>query len=140
MEKDKKTIARKPVTIDPHRGVVYCDDTPCQFKKYHLKGVKNIYSVTLTYNLKGKENKGKKKVMRMDYGSFHLAMGRFFIETSNEIRPSYMNLKEILMSVSTFDGTKLINEDVLRGVEYGGNRVKNGNFVNGDRIGEEFYR
>ena len=47
-----------------------------------------------------------------------------------------MNLKEIKLLVSTFDGTKLVNEDVIRTVKYG--KCKLRGFTE-NRIGEEFY-
>ena len=128
-----RTSLAKGIAIDQHRGLVYSDDVACRIKKFHDKGVRNIYSVVMTYLVKTTK---RNHVIRMDYGKFHQAQGRFLIETSYEARPSKMNLKEIKLLVSTFNGTKLVNEDVLRKVKYGNRNIKKDYK---DRIGEEFY-
>ena len=127
----KKTACRE-VAIEPNRGVVFYDDTACRLKNYHDKGVRNIYSVVLTYAV---PNHGK-KVMRLDYGKFHQAQMRFYTETSTEERPTKMKLNSIKLLVETFKGTKKINSDVLRHVVYGKRNVK-AEFEG--RIGEEGY-
>ena len=123
----KKTLNKlapiqKGVVVDSHRGIVYFDDSACRIKKYHNKGYRNIYSVILTYYA---PMLAKKKVIRLDYGQFHQAQGRYFIETSTECAPNRMSIREIRLLVSTFHGTKLINEDVLRCVEYGKRKLRN---------------
>jgi len=111
----------KSVVVEPHRGIVYYDDSACHIKKFHDKGCRNIYSVVLTYNIPALR---KQKIMRMDYGHFHQAQGRYLIETSKEYSPSKMIIKEIRLLVSTFKGTKLINKDILRCVEYGKRKLR----------------
>lgn len=127
----KKTACRE-VAIEPNRGVVFYDDTACRLKKYHGKGVRNIYSVVLTYSV---PNHGK-KVMRLDYGKFHQAQLRFYTETGTEERPTKMKLSSVKMLVETFKGTKKINSDVLRHVVYG-KRKLNAEFE--FCVGEEVY-
>jgi hypothetical protein len=113
---------KRGVVVDPHRGIVYFDDSACRIKKYHNKGYRNIYSVILTYYA---PMLARKKVIRLDYGQFHQAHGRYFIETGNDCSPNRMSIREIRLLVSTFHGTKLINEDVLRCVEYGKRKLRN---------------
>ena len=123
----------KSVVVDSHRGIVYYDDSACRIKKFHDKGYRNIYSVVLTYHVPAL---AKRKIIRMDYGQFHQAQGRYYIETSKEYSPSKMTIKEIRLLVSTFNGTKLINEDILRCIEYGKRKLRG---LDGSRIGEELY-
>lgn len=92
----------------------------------------------MTYALRGKE-KVRAKTIRMDYGNFYQAQGRFRIETSSEVKPSKMVLKDIRMTVSTFDGRKLVNEEVLRKVEYKTRKLKIGDTPLTMDIGEETY-
>lgn len=134
MENKPKRTSTKDVATDPHRGLVYFDDVACRIKKFHGKGVRNLYSVVMTYLVKTTK---RNYVIRMDYGKFHQAQGRFLIETSYDGCPSKMNLKEIKLLVSTFDGTKLVNEDVLRTVKYGKRKIRG---FTENRIGEEFYQ
>lgn len=130
---NKLTPIQKGIDIDSHRGIIYFDDSACRFKKYHNKGYRNIYSVVLTYHIPAL---AKRKIIRLDYGQFHQAQRRYYIETSNNCTPCKMNVKEIRMLVSTFKGTKLINEDVLRCVEYGKKKLRG---FDENRIGEELY-
>ena len=123
----------KSVVVDSSKGIVYYDDSACRIKKFHDKGYRNIYSVVLTYHVPAL---AKRKIIRMDYGQFHQAHGRYCIETSKEYSPSKMNIKEIRLLVSTFNGTKLINEDILRCIEYGKRKLRG---LEGSRIGEELY-
>lgn len=125
---------KKGVVVEPHRGVVYFDDSACRVKKFHDRGCRNVYSVVLTYYVPAL---ARKKVIRLDYGQFHQAHGRYFIETSRDYAPSKMEIKEIRLLVSTFQGTKLLNEDVLRCVEYGKRKLRglDENYL----LGEELY-
>jgi hypothetical protein len=133
MREKRNSSKANGVAIDPHRGLVYSDDVCCHLKKFHSKGVRNIYSVVMTYLVKATR---RQKVIRLDYGKFHQARGRFLIETGTEEHPTAMTIKEIKLLVSTFNGTKLVNEDVLRKVKYGSRKMKE---AYKDRIGEEFY-
>ena len=134
-KKDKSKLApvTSGVSIEPHRGIVYYDDSACRIKKFHDKGYRNVYSVVLTYHVPAL---AKRKIIRMDYGQFHQAQGRFIIETGNDCAPCKMNIKEIRLLVSTFRGTKLINEDILRCIEYGKRKLKG---FDESLIGEELY-
>lgn len=136
--KNAKPLLEKGVVVDSHRGLVYFDDVACRIKQFHDKGVRNLYSVVMTYALRGKE-KVRAKTIRMDYGNFYQAQGRFRIETSSEVKPSKMVLKDIRMTVSTFDGRKLVNEEVLRKVEYKTRKFKIGDTPLTMDIGEETY-
>ena len=52
MERKPKRTSTKDVATDPHRGLVYFDDVACRIKKFHGKGVRNLYSVVMTYLVK----------------------------------------------------------------------------------------
>ena len=138
MRNRQKTPLAKNVVIDSHRGMVYFDDVACRIRKYHDKGFRNIYSVVMVYALREKE-KDHSKTIRMDYGNFHQAFGRFMIETSSNCFPSRMKLKNIQLLVSTFNGRKLMNEDTLRQVEYGKRNIKLNGVSFSEGIGEETY-
>ena len=120
---NKPILLQKGIVVDSHKGIIYFDDFACRIKKYHNKGYKNVYSVILTYDTQALAK--NKKVIRLDYGQFYQAQGRYLIETSNDYKPSKMKIKEIRLLVSTFKGTKLINEDVLKCVEYGKRKPRN---------------
>ena len=110
MEETKKHTVDKPITVDTRRGVVYYDDFSCFFRKFHAKGIRNIYSVVLKYAVEGSD---LGKTIRMDYGSFTNALERFYLERFTKRQPKKMKLAEISILASTFDGDKLIYEDVL---------------------------
>lgn len=113
---NKLTPIQKEIVVDSHKGIIYFGDFACRIKKYHNEGYRNVYSVILTYYVPAL---AKKKVIRLDYGQFRQAQARYFIETNTSCAPSKMRIKEIRLLVSTFQGTKLINEDVLQCTEYG---------------------
>ncbi len=131
---NKRTCIDKKVVVDPRNGVVFYDDSSCKIRKYHNKGFKNIYSVVVKYRVPTPE---KYKVFRMDYGDFHLAHGRFFIETNSQARqPERMDIREVDLLVSTFKGNKLLYEDNIRKVEYGSPRIKS-KFRKDAMVGED---
>lgn len=131
---NKKTCIDKKVVVDPHNGVVFYDDSSCKIRKYHNKGFKNIYSVVVKYRV---PTPAKYRVFRMDYGDFHLAQSRFFIETNSQARrPSRMDIREVNLLVSTFKGSKLLYEDNIRKVDYGSPRIKS-KFKPNAMVGEE---
>ena len=124
------TPNQKGIVVDSHRGIIYFDDSACRIKKYHNEGYRNVYSVILTYYA---PMLAKNKIIRLDYGQFYQAQERYSMETNNNCVPHKMNIKEIRLLVSTFNGTKLINEDVLMCVEYNNSKLKG---LDENRLGE----
>ena len=121
MENKENTYIDKGVIVDSHNGVVFFDDISCKIKKFHNKDFKNIYSVVVKYHVPALK---KDKIFRMDYGQFSLADHRFCIETSAEaIHPSCMDMKEVNLIVSTFNGNNLLYEDIIRKIEYDNIRI-----------------
>ena len=119
---EKDTYIDKNVVVDPHNGVVFYDDISCKIKKFHNKDFKNIYSVIVKYHVPALK---KDKVLRMDYGQFHLAQNRFYIETDTRCpRPKYMDIKEVNLLVSTFKGNKLLYKDNICKMEYNTPQIK----------------
>lgn len=100
------------------RGLQYCDDCAGRNMKFHRNGLRNIYSTIMTYSIKDQGGDGK-KFIRMDYGKFKQAMGRFLIEFQQVKRPSKLHLDNIRLLVTTYKGTKKLYEDVLRDINYG---------------------
>lgn len=92
--------------------IPYYDDINCVpvMVKNHCKGVRNIYSVKLCYS--------GGKVYDLPYGSFGLAMTRYYIESGSDKRPQGRKLNSIQVLVSTYSGTKKVNEDTLMKVVY----------------------
>ena len=90
--------------------VPYFDDFGCRthLEKRHSSGYKNIYTVVARYVYKG----DKVRTFRSDYGNFTSAMERYTVETQSFI-PSNAKLGGVQLVVSTYDGTKKVNEDVL---------------------------
>ena len=91
--------------------VPYFDDFGCrtQLEKRHSSGYKNIYSVVARYVYK---NSNKVRTFRSDYGNFNAAMERYAVETKSCI-PSNAKLGGIKLVVTTYDGAKKVNEDVM---------------------------
>lgn len=95
--------------------VPYFDDFGCRMhlEKHHSRGYKNIYTVVARYVYKG----NKSRTFRSDYGNFTAAMERYAVETKSYI-PSNAKLGGIKLVVTTYDGAKKVNEDLL--VKMGG--------------------
>lgn len=91
--------------------VPYFDDFGCRthLEKRHSSGYKNIYSVVARYVYK---NSNKVRTFRSDYGNFNAAMERYVVETKSYI-PSNAKLGGIKLVVTTYDGAKKVNEDVM---------------------------
>lgn len=90
--------------------VPYFDDFGCRthLEKRHSSGYKNIYSVVAMYVYKS----NKVRTFRSDYGNFTAAMERYTVETKSFI-PSNAKRGVVQLVVTTYDGTKKVNEDVL---------------------------
>ena len=90
--------------------VPYFDDFGCRthLEKHHSTGYKNIYSVVAMYVYKS----NKVRTFRSDYGNFTAAMERYTVETKSFI-PSNAKRGVVQLVVTTYDGTKKVNEDVL---------------------------
>lgn len=109
-----------------NKCIPYSDDVACLpvLKKFHRNGYRNIFSVRISYVRP--ENDGhrrrclKRKEYRMDYGSFMLANERYNIEIGpNCSAPFGWHMDEIKMVLMTYNGTELVNEDVMHTVKFG---------------------
>lgn len=110
-----KTLYQTEIPVTS-RGLAYFDDCAGRIGKFHKTGMRNIYSILITYGVKGE--KGKKKTFQMDYGNFQPAISRFYLEAQQDKWPTKLRLDEIRLVVSTYKGTKKLFEDVLRVVDY----------------------
>ena len=112
------------------KGIPYYTDMSCmdRFKKYHKEGFRNIYTVKIRYVLDGQ--KTQIKTITLNYSKYRLAFDRYTIETSTKYYPSLWILENIAISVQTYDGVKLVHEDVL--MDVGFNHISS----NGHRLGE----
>ena len=90
--------------------VPYFDDFGCRthLEKRHSSGYKNIYSVVARYVYKG----NKVRTFKSDYGNFTAAIERYAVETKSSI-PSNAKLGGVKLVVTTYDGAKKVNEDLL---------------------------
>lgn len=74
----------------------------------------------------------------MDYGNFKLAHDRYNIETSSDCPgPLGWFLDGIKIVLMTYNGTELVNEDVIQNIRFGTQKSYGHNWVvNRNRIGE----
>ena len=94
-------------------------------KKCHKRGYRNIFSVRISYvrpDMDGHPIKSRE--YRMDYGNFKLAHDRYNIETSSNCPgPLKWRLDEIKIVLMTYNGTKLVNDDVMQTVRFGNQKA-----------------
>ena len=100
-----------------NKGIEYFTDLNClpRFKKYHTKGIKNIWRVVITdYGYGGKEF-----TWVMPYDTFHLAAMRFKAELSYYANMGGKHLDTMIDRVyiqcATYKDTELIGIEYLNG-------------------------
>ena len=100
-----------------NKGIEYFTDLNClpRFKKYHTKGIKNIWRVVITdYGYGGKEF-----TWVMPYDTFHLAAMRFKAELSYYANMGGKRLDTMIDRVqiqcATYKDTELIGIEYLNG-------------------------
>ena len=97
-------------------GIEYFTDLNClpRFKKYHTKGIKNIWRVVITdYGYGGKEF-----TWVMPYDTFHLAAMRFKAELSyysNMGKRLDTMIDRVYIQCATYKDTELIGIEYLNG-------------------------
>lgn len=99
-----------------NKGIEYFTDLNClpRFRKYHTKGIKNIWRVVITDYGHG----GKELNWVMPYDTFHLAAMRFKAELSY-----YANMgkcldtmtNKVYIQCATYKDTELIGIEYLNG-------------------------
>ena len=100
-----------------NKGIEYFTDLNClpRFRKYHTKGIKNIWRVVITdYGYGGKEF-----TWVMPYDTFHLAAMRFKAELSYYANMGGKRLDTMIDRVyiqcATYKDTELIGIEYLNG-------------------------
>ena len=100
-----------------NKGIEYFTDLNClpRFRKYHTKGIKNIWRVVITdYGYGGKEF-----TWVMPYDTFHLAAMRFKAELSYYSNMGGKRLDTMIDRVyiqcATYKDTELIGIEYLNG-------------------------
>ena len=99
-----------------NKGIEYFTDLNClpRFKKYHTKGIKNIWRVVITdYGYGGKEF-----TWVMPYDTFHLAAMRFKAELSyysNMGKRLDTMIDRVYIQCATYKDTELIGIEYLNG-------------------------
>ena len=98
------------------KGIEYFTDLNClpRFRKYHTKGIKNIWRVVITdYGYGGKEF-----TWVMPYDTFHLAAMRFKAELSyysNMGKRLDTMIDRVYVQCATYKDTELIGIEYLNG-------------------------
>ena len=99
-----------------NKGIEYFTDLNClpRFRKYHTKGIKNIWRVVITdYGYGGKEF-----TWVMPYDTFHLAAMRFKAELSyysNMGKRLDTMIDRVYIQCATYKDTELIGIEYLNG-------------------------
>ena len=99
-----------------NKGIEYFTDLNClpRFRKYHTKGIKNIWRVVITNNGYG----GKEFTWVMPYDTFHLAEMRFKAELSyyaNMGKHLDTMIDRVYIQCATYKDTELIGIEYLNG-------------------------
>ena len=99
-----------------NKGIEYFTDLNClpRFRKYHTKGIKNIWRVVITNNGYG----GKEFTWVMPYDTFHLAAMRFKAELSyyaNMGKRLDTMIDRVYIQCATYKDTELIGIEYLNG-------------------------
>ena len=100
-----------------NKGIEYFTDLNClpRFRKYHTKGIKNIWRVVITDNGHGED---KKFNWVMPYDTFHLAAMRFKAELSyyaNMGKYWDTMINKVYIQCATYKDTELVGTERLNG-------------------------